>query len=72
MSVAFVHGPYGGVALLRNTRKLRRRTRLNGWFLRFLAPRPAALALLEHRCVDGPIATTESQRRKIRSMRCVA
>ena len=36
----------GATSLLRHTRKLRRRTRLNGWFLRCLAPRPAALALL--------------------------
>lgn len=31
---------------LMNTRKLRRRTRLNGRFLQYLAPRAAALALL--------------------------
>jgi hypothetical protein len=32
---------------LRNSRKSGRRTRLNGWFLWHLAPRPAALALLK-------------------------
>jgi hypothetical protein len=40
---------------LKNTRKSDRRTRLKGWFLWYLAPRPAALALLMN-CLPPDIA----------------